>query len=55
MTRRVTKTGDLYQYMEFNLVTLADSYARTFVTAQDCQDWIETNRPGQLVEWRVSQ
>lgn len=55
MTRRVLKTGSLIEYIEFsNDDTAGKSTIVSFTTLQQCADWIEQNRPGEVVEWRVA-
>lgn len=53
MTRRVLKTGSLIEYIEFPADGEGNNTIVSFTTLQQCADWIEQNRPGEVVEWRV--
>lgn len=54
MTRRVLKTGTLIEYIEFPRDGAGRNTIVSFTSLQQAADWIEQNRPGEVVEWRVA-
>lgn len=54
MSRKVIRTGAHIEYIEFTREDQGKSLIMSFTTLQQVADWIEENRPSEVVEWRVA-